>query len=394
MIAFVMSGGGSRGALEAGALLELFEAGIQPDLLVGTSAGALNAACLAVNPTLAGARRVADLWIHARQADFFPGGRLARLWRLLRGRSLFPNEPLRRFLEREVLRDKPRFGDLEGVKLYITAANLNTGTLYLYGDQPEALIVDAVMASAAQPLAFPPVKYGDWQLVDGGVVANVPVGIAVDKGATEVYILNVGYSGQVVRDRNHVLEVLSRSFGVVMYQQFLLDLKHALERGDVTLHHIGMGEFQGTPLWNLSLGAQMVEAGRRAARDYLQNPIGLQGIALMMPEPAAEGPPPAGAETYVPSWLVPSGLLDLPALQCQIAIRLMRHGPADAATLAPALGVPRPQVEAALAALAEKGQVGLSSDGQAQIVLGRVRRRQLPAPLWLALCAEDEEADG
>ena len=51
MIAFVLSGGGNRGALEAGALLALFERGIQPDILVGTSAGAMNAAFIAINPT-------------------------------------------------------------------------------------------------------------------------------------------------------------------------------------------------------------------------------------------------------------------------------------------------------------------------------------------------------
>lgn len=307
MIAFVMSGGGNRGALEAGALLELFEAGIQPDMLVGTSAGALNAGFLATNPTLEGARKLADIWIHARKEDFFPGGWLSSMIRLLFGRSLFPNEPLRRFAEKQIPPDKRHFGDLEGIKLYVTAANLNTGRLYLFGEQPDASIIDAVIASAAHPLAFPPVEYQDWQLVDGGVVANVPVGVAVDKGATEIYVLNVGYAGQLVEDQDHVLEVVNRSIGLMMYQPFLLDLKYAIEKGNITLHHIAMLDFQGTQMWDLERGAEMVEAGRRAARDYLANPTGIGGIPFGPPV-VPTGAPPAGAEEYIPPWLRERGM--------------------------------------------------------------------------------------
>ncbi len=200
MIAFVMSGGGNRGALEAGALLELLEAGIKPEMLVGTSAGALNAAFLATNPTLEGARKLADLWTHGRKEDFFPSGWFGMIWRLIRGQSLFSSDGLRRMAERYIPPDKRHFRDLQGIRLYTTAANLNTGKLYVWGDQSDASIIDAAVASAAHPLAFPPLKYQDYQLVDGGVVANVPIGLAVEKGATEIYVLNVGYSGQLVPD--------------------------------------------------------------------------------------------------------------------------------------------------------------------------------------------------
>jgi NTE family protein len=302
MIAFVMSGGGNRGALEAGAVLELFEQGVQPDILVGTSAGALNAAFVAANPTLEGARQLADVWTNAQKDDLFPGSWFSMIGRLASGRSLFPSEPVRKFAEKLIPPDKRTFGDLEGVKLYITAANLNAGRLYLFGDQPEASIVDAAIASAAHPLAFPPAEYQDSQLVDGGVVANVPVGVAVDKGATEIYILNVGYAGQLVEDRDNVLEILNRSIGLMMYQPFLLDLKYATEKPGITLHHISMTQFQGTQMWDLEHGAEMVEAGRRAMHDYLSDPIGLGGLSFGVPRDV-EPEPPAGAEPYVPPWL-------------------------------------------------------------------------------------------
>lgn len=303
MIAFVMSGGGNRGALEAGAILELFEGGIQPDILVGTSAGALNAAFLATNPTLEGARKLADVWTNAQKDDLFPGSWFSMIGRLAHGHSLFPSDPVRQFAEKLIPPDKRTFGDLEGVKLYITAANLNTGRLYLFGDDPDASIIDAAIASAAHPLAFPPAKYQDWQLVDGGVVANVPVGVAVDKGATEIYILNVGYAGQLVEERDNVLEILNRSIGLMMYQPFLLDLKYATEKPGITLHHVSMTQFQGSQMWDLENGAEMVEAGRRAMRGYLDDPTGLGGLSFAVPAPGEEPPPPAGAEPYTPPWL-------------------------------------------------------------------------------------------
>ncbi len=304
MKAFVMSGGGNRGSLQAGALLELLRAGIKPDLLVGTSAGALNACFLAVDPTLNGAEKLADIWRHARKEDFFPGGWFSMIGRLASGHSLFTNEALRQFAEKQIPQEKRAFGDLHDIKLYITAANLNTGRLYLWGDDPNASIIDAAIASAAHPLAYPPVKSGAWQLVDGGVVANVPVGIAVDKGATEIYILNVGYAGELVEERDHILEVLNRALAIMSYQPFLMDLKRASLRDDVTLHHISMTQNQGSQLWDLDNGAQMVEMGQQAALEYLANPTGLAGINFAVsPLEADEVAPPPGAQEYVPSWL-------------------------------------------------------------------------------------------
>jgi NTE family protein len=390
MIAFVMSGGGCRAALEAGAQVALYEAGIRPDMVVGTSAGALNAAGLAVNPTLEGARWVASLWSNARKSDFFPGGRLHMLSRLVKGHSLFPSEPLRRFIEREALHDKRTFGDLEGIRLYITTANLNTGTLYLYGDQPGASILDAVMASSALPLAFAPVRRGDWQLVDGAIVANVPIGVAVDKGATEIYILNVGYGGQLVADRSNVLQVLNRAIQIMMYQHFVLDLKYACEQASVTLHHINMTQFQDAGLWDVDLCGEMVKAGQQAAQDYLQNPTGLGDLALTAPGPQVkETPAPPGAEVYTPAWMTPVALLDLPRPERDIVTHLIRRGPSDAEALAQALCREPVEIRNALSGLVGSGQVCLTEDGRVRVVLGRTRSRQLPAEIWSALSPDE-----
>ena len=87
MIAFVLSGGGNRGALQGGALKALLERGIFPDLIVATSVGALNGVTLAADPTVAGVRRLAASWPLIRRADIFPGNALTVSWRLLSGRG-------------------------------------------------------------------------------------------------------------------------------------------------------------------------------------------------------------------------------------------------------------------------------------------------------------------
>lgn len=302
MRAFVMSGGGNRGALQAGALLELLEAGLTPDILVGTSAGALNAGVLATDPTLAGAQRLAEIWTGARKDDLFPGNTITMLARLAQGHSLFSSDALRRFVEQTLPADRRRFGDLRGVRLYITASNLNTGQIYLYGNHPDASLADAMVASAAHPLAFPPVSYADMQLVDGGVVLNVPISVAIEHGATEIYVLNVGYGGQLVPDQENIIQVLGRAIDVMMYQPLLLDLKHAAANPQITLHHIQMAAFQGMQMWDLSQSAAMVRFGQQTVRRYLEQPDGQGGVSFG--GPGQDNPePPTGAELYAPPWL-------------------------------------------------------------------------------------------
>lgn len=102
MNAFVLSGGANLGAEQAGMLEALLEAGIRPDVLVGTSIGAANAAFLAADPTLLRARALSALWRHVRSSDVFPINPLRIARTMLRGGALFPTDPFRRLIEREI----------------------------------------------------------------------------------------------------------------------------------------------------------------------------------------------------------------------------------------------------------------------------------------------------
>ncbi|RME46835.1 MAG: patatin-like phospholipase family protein, partial [Chloroflexi bacterium] len=195
-IAIVLSGGGTRGALQAGALKALFEHGIQPDILVGSSAGAMNAAFIATDPSVAGADNLANIWRRAADADLFPGNILTQALRFLLGKeSLYPNENLRRYVEDNTPPGFQRFGDITAVRLLVTAGDLVTGTLFLFGEDPDALLIDGVMASAALPGIYPPIRLDGLTLVDGGVVANVPITIAADAGAKTIYTISLGFNG-------------------------------------------------------------------------------------------------------------------------------------------------------------------------------------------------------
>ena len=169
MVAFVFGGGGSRGAMEAGGVKALHERGIRPDIVVGSSAGAMNAAFLAIDPTAEGVERLCGIWRDLRTRRAAPGTFLSKIWRVARGKpSIVAGDALRAFVDQNIPAEKQTFGQLSAVKLYITAANLQTSTLYLYGEDWRASLADAVMASSAFPGVFPPVQIGGWQYVDGG----------------------------------------------------------------------------------------------------------------------------------------------------------------------------------------------------------------------------------
>src|SRR5512134_1037328 len=99
--AFVLSGGGNRGPIEVGALQSLLEHGIQPDFIVGTSAGSINAVFLASRGAdLAAIPALTAAWSKASAAVAYPGGIRSAVWRVLTGRdSLFSSDGLRKLIE-------------------------------------------------------------------------------------------------------------------------------------------------------------------------------------------------------------------------------------------------------------------------------------------------------
>jgi NTE family protein len=186
--AFVLSGGGSLGAVQVGMLQALTEAGIRPDLLIGTSVGAVNAAWIAASPDYNGALRLGEIWRGLRRQDIFPLSPWSSARGLLgRSKHVVSNTSLA-----EVLRKHLPFERLEqaAVPVHVIATELKTGRAALLSTGPA---IPALLASTAIPGIFPPVTVGRREFIDGGVANHTPIAAAIEFGASRVFVLPVGY---------------------------------------------------------------------------------------------------------------------------------------------------------------------------------------------------------
>ncbi len=301
MIAFVLSGAGNRGPLQVGAVRALLEAGIVPDMIVGTSAGALNGSVLAAHgPTVAVTERMEQVWASAKVDEIYPEGVLEILWRLKsKANSLFTSGGMRRLLARALPPGVTSFGQCQ-TQLYTTATDLRTSRLYVFGDKADASLLDAVTASATIPAIHPPISYGGAQLVDGGVVANVPVSVAIDRGAATIYVINAGYNEAVLDPAQGVLEVLMRTLATMLAQNIIQDIARAKADTTVDMHHIPVQTDADLSFFDFSQSRRMVAQGYAAAQAYLVAP------APMIPvlPGAAPGPELPGATPFTPPYLV------------------------------------------------------------------------------------------
>ncbi|SOD71676.1 NTE family protein [Jatrophihabitans sp. GAS493] len=182
-VAFVFQGGGSLTAPQVGMLRALTEAGIRPDFVIGSSAGALNAVSFANDPTLAGLDRLEQLWMLLRRKHVAPWSLRALAGALLgRADGLISNAPLRNLLMTGMV---PADLDATAIPAYVVTTDVSTGEPVVLG---QGDTVSALLASCAIPGFYPPVEIDGRRLVDGGVAADVPILQAEQLGAQESYV--------------------------------------------------------------------------------------------------------------------------------------------------------------------------------------------------------------
>ena len=226
--AFVLSGGGPLGALQVGALRALLEAGIAPDLVVGTSVGAINGTMFAFDPTARGIDALEATWRGIREGDLFPGGRLTSWARVLvRGERLFDNSGIRRLVEMRI--GRAALEDAQ-VPLAVVATELDTGRERVFS---AGAAVAAVVASAAMPGVFPPVEIDGVRYIDGGVCNNLPVAPALDLGATTVYVLDATARTQQRRPLVRPIDFLLHAFSLARSQRAELERGVLAERAHI-----------------------------------------------------------------------------------------------------------------------------------------------------------------
>lgn len=247
-VGFVLGGGGSLGAAQVGMLQALAEHDIAPDLVVGTSVGALNGAVIALDPKSA-ANRLSHLWPKITREMIFPGGPLAQVRTLQQGRThLFPNTGLRAVITRHLGGSDTTFADL-ALPFGAVTMDIATATPYLLREGSLAL---ALLASAAIPGIFPAVNADGRQLYDGGVVANVPVTQALALGAQSLVVLDATFPGRLPEPPETLAEALLFTAMVMMRAQSELESPLAAARVPVVylpgpeIHRVSPFDFEHT----------------------------------------------------------------------------------------------------------------------------------------------------
>ncbi|MFL5841272.1 MAG: patatin-like phospholipase family protein, partial [Thermoleophilaceae bacterium] len=219
--AFVLSGGAGLGAIQAGMLRALYERGTTPDLLIGTSAGALNAAFVASRPqTVETADALAAVWVAVKRSQVFPVNPLTGLLGFLGARRhLVPDSGIRRLIARHV--EIERLEETE-VPLHVVAVDVITGEELRLSAGPA---IDAILASAAIPGVLAPVRWGDRDLMDGGVANNTPISHAVELGATEIYVLPTGHACALAAPPPSALGMALHAVSLLTQRQLIDDIE-------------------------------------------------------------------------------------------------------------------------------------------------------------------------
>jgi predicted acylesterase/phospholipase RssA len=308
--AFVLSGGGARGALQVGAVRALLEAGVQPDVLIGTSIGAWNAAVLARFPFDEALSRMAEAWQQSQPAQILLGREsrlstpppqaltgvlmLSAIRRVTQGYpSLYSDTGQKRLIAD--LLDDVTFEELR-LPLRVVASDLIYAQHKIFDSGP---VAPAVLASSAIPGIFPPVRIGASVYVDGGALDNTNLELALKLGARRIFLLDVGYDATnddpafwaraVTRNRherrhdksNHVSDdkprepmlhplaaVLERTIQVMSaYQR-----DRAIERTPpgVTLHVLRLSTGTGDGMLVFGKAEDWMERGYAQTREYLR----------------------------------------------------------------------------------------------------------------------------
>jgi len=265
--AFVLGGGGLLGAVEVGMLRALFERGISPDLILGTSVGALNGLVVAADPTPRSVDRLLDLWADVAESnEVYADPTWKQLRRAMRtGTHLHSAQPLRDRLEAEF--GGTTFADL-AVPFQCCAASIERAAEHWFTSGP---VVPAVIASAAVPGLLPPAEVDGEHYLDGGIVNSIPVGRAVELGADQVFVLQVGRVERPLSPPRRPWDVARVSFEIARRHRFNREMAELPDGVRVHLlpSAVSAADDRFRAYRDTSAVAERVEAAYRASAERL-----------------------------------------------------------------------------------------------------------------------------
>lgn len=262
-LAFVLAGGGSLGAVQVGMLRALVEAGVQADLVVGASVGAVNGAHFAGRPDAAGIEALAMIWRRLRRRDVFPFSPLDGLRSLLPGRNhLVDPARLRRLIERHVAY---RDFDEAALPFHVVATDVLIGTEVVVSS---GSVVDAVMASAAIPGVFPPVRIDGRHLADGGIANNTPISVALDQGAETLVVLPTGFSCEIHEPPGSSMGMALHGLTLLIARQIVVDLERYADRAALRVVP-PLCPLETSPV-DFERAERLIEEATRSTRDWIR----------------------------------------------------------------------------------------------------------------------------
>jgi NTE family protein len=258
----VLRGGASFGAAQVGMAQALIEGGHHPDMVYGTSSGALNASWLAASPTLEGLGELARLWTAVRRRDVFP----LRPWHALPGLIGWRDFTVSPDCLAGWLRANSVLHRLEDgvLPLTVVATDLENGQEVLLESGPA---VAALLASCAMPGVFPPVRIGDRWLVDGSVASDSPIGAAVTAGASRVWLLPSAPTMPMPRPRG-ALDVVLRSTSIVLARQAKASVTTWAGRCELFL--VPAPRVAGASPFSFTKSRELISSAYRLTRQWLE----------------------------------------------------------------------------------------------------------------------------
>jgi len=228
-VTLVLSGGGLRGLAHVGALKAIKSLEIPIHEYIGTSMGSLICAMAAGGMDI---KEMEDLVLELKSEDILELRVLQFLRRRLKARSLYRGERLRRYFEDIIPIDSFKLLD---TPLLVNAVELSQGEEVYWGSEglDDIPVHQAVYGSCALPGVFPPLRINDLDYIDGGVMTNLPVQMARQRGADLIIAINLGLP--VLRDirdvpeQRGIIDILLQSNGIIMRRILQLQLRDFIE---------------------------------------------------------------------------------------------------------------------------------------------------------------------
>jgi NTE family protein len=265
-LAVVLSGGATLGAFQVGVIDAMARRGVVPDLLVGTSVGAINAAFWAVHPQRDVGQRLLGLWLSCTRTTMFPDGPLPMVGRLFQRKDhLTTQRELARLLRSSIPDTQI---ETTSIPLAIVATGADHGERVVLRS---GSLLSAVLASSAIPGLWPAVEVAGRRLVDGGLVANCDLETAVELGMSDVILVDVMSDGlqstnlSVGEVLEHSVRIAARRQTELAIRTFGIGLRIALLRASLDAEpHLG----------DFSLTQKLFLDGRSAGERFLVRHLG------------------------------------------------------------------------------------------------------------------------